>query len=209
LRERDPSNQLLARGPRNRLTAEMVRDQALMASGLLARKMYGPPVMPPQPEGVWRSVYNGGVWVTAKGEDRYRRGVYTFCKRTSGYPSFLAFDAPSRDICSPRRMVTNTPLQALATLNDEAYIECAQALGKRMYEVASADLEQQFRWAYENVTHQKPTSATIKSLMQLYEQSLATFEENPAQAEKLGTSKEEAARTIVSNAILNLDIALV
>ncbi|MCA9261522.1 MAG: DUF1553 domain-containing protein, partial [Planctomycetales bacterium] len=128
----DPRNRWLARGPRTRLTAEMVRDQALAVSGRLSRKRYGPPVMPPQPAGVWQSVYSGAQWQTSEGEDRFRRAIYTYWKRTSGYPSMLTFDAPSRDICVARRMPTNTPLQALATLNDEAYVELAHGLAERM-----------------------------------------------------------------------------
>ena len=98
----DPGNRLLSRGPRQRLTAEMVRDQALAVSGLLSGRMYGPPVMPPQPDGVWRTVYNGNEWKTSAGEDKYRRALYTFWKRTSGYPSMLTFDAPAatRAACS-------------------------------------------------------------------------------------------------------------
>jgi hypothetical protein len=132
LTEKDPRNRLLARGPQQRLTAEMVRDQALMASGLLTDKMGGPPVMPPQPEGVWNSVYNDSKWVDATGPDRFRRAIYTFIKRTSGYPSFLTFDASDHDVSLARRVSTNTPLQALVTLNDPVYQEASLALARRM-----------------------------------------------------------------------------
>ena len=132
LTAKDPANRLLARGPQQRLTAEMVRDQALVASGLLDRTMGGPPVMPPQPAGVWKSVYNDDDWKDATGPDRYRRAIYTFVKRTSGYPSFLTFDASDRDTSLPRRIPTNTPLQALVTLNDPVYQEAAQSLAKRV-----------------------------------------------------------------------------
>lgn len=131
LLEKDPRNRLLARGPQQRLTAEMVRDQALVASGLLSRIMGGPPVMPPQPPGVWNSVYNGDKWIDAKGPDRYRRAIYTFVKRTSGYPSFLIFDASDRATSLARRIPTNTPLQALVTLNDPVYDEAAAALAAK------------------------------------------------------------------------------
>ena len=110
----------------------MIRDQALVLSGRFAPKMYGPPVMPPQPEGIWQSVYSNAKWVTATGEDRYRRAIYTYWKRTSGYPSMITFDMPSREVCTMRRIPTNTPLQALVTLNDEAYVECAAGLADRM-----------------------------------------------------------------------------
>ncbi len=106
---RDPKNRLLARGPRQRLTAEMVRDQALLASGLLDTTVGGPPVMPPQPAGIWNSVYSGEKWTDATGSNRYRRAIYTFVKRTSGYPSALIFDASDRDVMLPRRIPTNTP----------------------------------------------------------------------------------------------------
>ena len=110
--ERDPQNRLLARGPRVRLEAEMVRDQALAVSGLLSPKFGGPSVMPPMPDGIWNSPYSGDRWSTSAGEDRYRRGLYTFWKRTNPYPSFMSFDAPSREVCTVRRPRTNTPLQA-------------------------------------------------------------------------------------------------
>ena len=129
---KDARNRLLARGPRTRLTAEMVRDQALSAAGVLSPRVGGPPVMPPQPEGVWQVVYNGSKWETPPGDDRYRRALYTYWRRTSPYPSFMTFDASSREVCTARRVVTNTPLQALVTLNDPVYFEAARALAKRM-----------------------------------------------------------------------------
>jgi len=139
LSERDPRNRLLAHGPQQRLTAEMVRDQALMASGLLSSKMGGPPVMPPQPPGVWNTVYNDSKWVDAKGPNRYRRAIYTYIKRTSGYPSFLTFDASDHDVSLARRIPTNTPLQALVTLNDPVYQEASEALARRMIKVTTGE----------------------------------------------------------------------
>ena len=130
--EKDPYNYWLARGPRVRLSAEQVRDQALAASGLLAKKMHGPSVMPPQPEGIWLSPYDGGKWKESEGEDRYRRGLYTYWKRTAPYPSMTTFDAPSREFCQSRRIRTNTPLQALVTMNDPVYLESAQRLAEYM-----------------------------------------------------------------------------
>jgi hypothetical protein len=129
---RDPRNQLISRGPRLRLPAETVRDQALHCAGLLSTKMHGPPVMPPQPEGVWKSIYNARQWETSEDEDRYRRAVYTYWKRTSPYPSMLIFDAESREVCTIRRINTNTPLQALVLMNDPVYLEAAASLAKRM-----------------------------------------------------------------------------
>ncbi|MEM9929043.1 MAG: DUF1553 domain-containing protein, partial [Bacteroidota bacterium] len=126
---KDPGNKLLARGPRKRLTAEQVRDQALSVSRLLSAKMYGPGVMPPQPDRLWDFVpYSGMRWETSKGEDRYRRAVYTFLRRSVIHPQFATFDAPNRQVCLSRRIETNTPLQALLTLNDPAGLECAAVL---------------------------------------------------------------------------------
>jgi hypothetical protein len=138
LEERDPYNKLLARGPRFRVEAETVRDIALEASGLLSPKIGGPSVFPYQPEGVWDLVYNDDKWVMSKGEDRYRRGIYTFERRSAPYPSMVTFDAPSREFCVVRRVRTNTPLQALTTLNDPAFFEAAQALGRHMMEDAGS-----------------------------------------------------------------------
>ena len=133
LTQRDPDNRLLARGPRFRLSAEMVRDQALAVSGLLSPKMFGPSVRPPRPSAGLTAAFGGGLdWEPSPGEDRYRRGIYTEARRTSPYPSTSTFDAPSREICTLRRVRTNTPLQALVTLNDPVYIEAAQALGRKM-----------------------------------------------------------------------------
>jgi len=133
LKARDPRNRLLAHGPALRLTAEMVRDQALLASGLLNPVMGGPPVMPEQPEGVWNVIANNPErWKNATGPDRYRRAIYTYIKRTATYPSFVTFDIPDRQVSQPRRIATNTPLQALVTLNDPVFRQAALALAARM-----------------------------------------------------------------------------
>jgi mono/diheme cytochrome c family protein len=133
LQQRDPRNRLLAHGPQQRLTAEMVRDQALLASGLLNPKEGGPPVMPEQPEGVWNVIANNPErWTNATGAERYRRAVYTYIKRTATYPSFMTFDASDRQMSAPRRIPTNTPLQALVTLNDPVFHQAAEALARRM-----------------------------------------------------------------------------
>ena len=129
--EKDPRNRLLARAPRVRLEAEMVRDQALALSGLLSQRIGGPSVFPVQPAGLWQAAFNGErTWSTSAGEDRYRRGLYTFWRRTIPYPSMAVFDAPSREICAIRRIRTNTPLQSLVTLNDPVYVEAAQSLAQ-------------------------------------------------------------------------------
>ena len=172
LTEKDPRNRLLAHGPQQRLTAEMVRDQALLASGLLSDTMGGPPVMPPQPEGVWNSVYNDSKWVDAKGPDRYRRAIYTYIKRTSGYPSFLTFDASDHDVSLARRIPTNTPLQALVTLNDPVYQEASEALAARMMKATDA-LDGRLRYGARLVLSRDPTDGELATLRRLYEEALA------------------------------------
>ena len=124
--QKDPFNKYYARGPRTRLSAEQIRDQALSVSGVLSRKMYGPSVMPYQPGGIWLSPWNGSTWDKSTGEDQYRRGIYTYWKRTAPYPSMMSFDGASREVCTARRIRTNTPLQALVTLNDSVYIEASR-----------------------------------------------------------------------------------
>lgn len=205
--EQDPSNRLLARGPRNRLTAEMVRDQALTVGGMLSAKMYGPPVFPPQPDGIWSSIYNGKKWVESTGEDRFRRGVYTYHKRTSGFPGFLAFDAPSRDVCSARRMTSNTPLQALVTLNDPAHIEAAQGFAKQMT-AHSPDLPKQLAFGIERCTQQTASPAMLVELEKLHADAMASYQQAPAESVKLAESPAAAALVLTANTILNLDSAL-
>ncbi len=199
--ERDPKNQLLARGPRNRLTAEMVRDQALAVSGLLSGKMFGPPVYPPQPAGVWSSVYSGAKWSESKGEDKFRRGVYTYTKRTSGFPGFLTFDAPSRDVCTARRIVSNTPLQALVTMNDPAHIEAAAALAEMM-RGRGGNLKEQLGYAYLASTQSDADDGTLAELENLY---MDLKEENHTGSPNLGP---DPALTLTANTILNLDATL-
>jgi hypothetical protein len=204
----DPNNRLLSRGPRQRLSAEMVRDQALAVSGLLSEKMYGPPVMPPQPDGVWRSVYNGGVWKTSTGEDRFRRAIYTFWKRTSGHPSMLTFDAPSRDVCSVQRSPTNTPLQALVTLNDPALLECADGLAKRMALEGGDTPRDQIAWAFRQATSAEISRASLQEFASLYEESVKRFDTNRHESGDAGQTAHDFARKVVAHAILNLDDTL-
>jgi len=216
LAQRDRYNRLLARGARFRLDAETLRDNALAASGLLSRKMYGPSVMPPQPDGIWRSTYNSDKWVTAVGEDRYRRGLYTFIKRTSPYPAMTTFDAPSREICTIRRSRTNTPLQSLVTLNDPAFVECAQALARRVTREASETPATRIARALESALVRAPRAAEVATLVGLYERRLAEFRGDLAEARRFATEPlgpipadadpaELAALTAVCNVILNLD----
>jgi hypothetical protein len=216
LLERDRFNKLLARGPRYRLEAEMIRDNALAASGLLSRKMYGPSVMPPQPEGIWQSTYNTTKWVTSQGEDRYRRGLYTFIKRTTPYPAMTTFDAPSRELCTVRRINTNTPLQALVTLNDPAFVEAAQALARRMVKEAGPKVEDRISKGLELALVRPAQPREVAVLMKLYGSRLTYFASHLDEATKLATDPigpvpdglnpaELAALTAVGNVILNLD----
>ncbi len=220
LLERDPANRLLARGPRQRLTAEMVRDQALAASGLLSRKLGGPPVMPPQPAGVWQTVYNSREWVEASGADRYRRAVYTYWKRSAAYPGFLTFDLPVRDLCTARRSPTNTPLQALVTLNDVVYHEAAEALagraGREAGEGGVATPDATIARAFELVVSRAPTAVEAARLRRLYDEAFAAAAALPAPETADGaavpaTRLAPPARAMrdVAVAILNLDASFV
>ena len=120
--------------------------------------------MPPQPDGIWRSVYSQAKWTTSAGEDRYRRAIYTYWKRTSGYPGMTTFDAPSREVCTARRIVTNTPLQALVTLNDEAYVECAAGFADRAIAEGGDSPSEQITWAYRTATGHAPSAETLHDL---------------------------------------------
>ena len=223
LNERDPRNRLLAHGPQQRLTAEMVRDQALLASGLLSSKMGGPPVMPPQPEGVWNTVYNDSKWIDAKGPDRFRRAIYTYIKRTSGYPSFLTFDASDHDVSLARRIPTNTPLQALVTLNDPVYQEAAEALARRMIKETTQPksqarsstgdiLDARLRYGGRLVLSRDLTNGELIKLRAFYEQAM-TLPAAPATKQSavkvhVYPDKEMNALTAVASILLNLDAAL-
>jgi len=217
LLERDDQNKLYARGPRFRMDAEMIRDNALAAAGLLSSKMGGPPVKPVQPPGIWENKV-GGVPVTydvSEGEDRYRRGIYTVWKRTSPYPSFITFDAPTRNACTVKRPRSNTPLQALTLLNDPVYVEAAQALAKRVLtEKPSANVEEKLRYAFALCVGRTPSAREIKILTNLYEEQLQSSRNDVAAAKKLfrdiskppGVDVSEfAAWYSVATALLNLD----
>lgn len=200
----DPKNRLLARGPRIRLSAEQVRDQALAVSGLLSDKMYGPGVMPYQPDKVWQSVYNSEKWVLSEGEDRYRRAVYTFIKRTSPYPSALMFDASSREVCQVRRVPTNTPLQALVTLNDPVFVEAAENLARRMMESGESAREQ-IRAGYTFALLREPPPAKLSILEDLYGEAIDRYAAVDQQGQRKTADPRHAAMTIVATTLLNLD----
>jgi Protein of unknown function (DUF1553)/Protein of unknown function (DUF1549)/Planctomycete cytochrome C len=207
LTERDPRNRLLARGPQQRLTAEMVRDQALLASGLLSDKMGGPPVMPPQPPGVWNTVYNDSKWKDATGPDRYRRAIYTYIKRTSGYPSFLAFDASDHDTSLARRISTNTPLQALVTLNDPVYYEASVALARRMLS-GQHSMDARIEYGARLVLSRDPTEGEMTALRALFQKMVAAPILQPVSANLHSDSRELTAMTAVASVLMNLDAAL-
>ncbi|WP_234736980.1 DUF1553 domain-containing protein [Tellurirhabdus bombi] len=207
----DPFNRWLARGPRVRLSAEQVRDQALAVSGLLSPKMYGPSVMPPQPAGIWQSPYDGASWKLSEGEDRYRRALYTYWKRTAPYPSMITFDSPSREFCQLRRLRTNTPLQALVTLNDTVYIDVARKLAGVMQQGGKTP-EQKIQAGFRRVMLRDLTPKKLAVLARLYRNTEKEYRENRASADKLmacsGAAPEMAALTVTANTILNLDEVL-
>jgi hypothetical protein len=164
--------------------------------------------MPFQPEGIWQSEYNDAKWQISEGEDRYRRAIYTFSKRTSGYPSFIAFDAPSREVCTLRRITTNTPLQALVTMNDPVYIECARQLASRMLNQGGATDAERIAWGHEVATGRPIPDGQSQPLIELCERARAQFREEPQTAQPLSTDESHFAMTAVANALLNLDATL-
>ncbi len=178
----DPANRYYARGARFRLDAEMVRDQALEAAGLLSEKQFGPPVMPWQPDGVWLVVYNGESWVTSKGDDRYRRALYTFMRRTAAYPSMMNFDAPNGETCTIRRIRTNTPLQALTAMNDPAFMEAAQKLALAAVKESPANPA---KGIFERVLLRPPTPAEAARVAQLHRQTELELRTKPENVNKL------------------------
>lgn len=191
--ERDADNRLLARGPRLRLSAEMVRDHSLAASGLISIEIGGAPANPPLPEGVWRPFLGRDTWNTPeRGEaDRYRRSLYTYVKRSIPYPTFASFDAPSREFCNPRRLKSNTPLQALMTLNDEAFVECAEALGTHLQALDGRSDADRLSLGYRLTTGKRPDDERIEALGAL-----------------LNKVEADQAWTVVGQVLLNLDEAL-
>ncbi|MGA1618063.1 MAG: PSD1 and planctomycete cytochrome C domain-containing protein [Pirellulales bacterium] len=223
----DPENRLLACGPRVRLSAEVIRDQALAAAGLLSNKKGGPSVHPPQPDLGLRAAFGGGIdWQTSTGEDRYRRAIYTTWRRSNPYPSMATFDAPSREVCTIRRPRTNTPLQALVTLNDPAFVEAAQGLARRMVSEAGPTAADRASRGLRLVLARQPRPEELTRLVQLYQDSLAEFTADAAAAKAMATeplgplpanflarydgdaaraTADLAAWTVVGNVLLNLD----
>ncbi|MFN0058271.1 MAG: PSD1 and planctomycete cytochrome C domain-containing protein [Planctomycetota bacterium] len=216
LADRDPRNRLLARGPRFRLDAEMIRDQALAVSGLLSRKLYGPPVFPPQPDGLWTIIYSDDRWQASEGEDRYRRALYTFWRRTVPYPALTTFDAPSREYCVSRRIRTNSPLQAFVTLNDPAFVECAQSLARRLLRETGVDDEARAARAFVLALARQPDATEQELLVRFVENERARFRADPEAATAAATTPigaappdadiaELAAWSMAAGVLLNCD----
>jgi hypothetical protein len=216
LEEKDPYNLLLARGPRFRMPAEMVRDVALEAGGLLSPKIGGPSVFPYQPEGIWDMPYNDDKWVVSKGEDQYRRSLYTFIRRSSPYPSWTTFDAPTREFCTVRRVRTNTPLQALTTLNDPAFFAAAQALGQMILQGGGPDAAARATYGFRRSLTRRPTAPELDRILAYYREEIAYFQKDPKDAVLVAKGytgpsanlPEVAAWTMISGVLLNLDEAL-
>jgi len=219
LRERDPENRLIARGPRVRLSAEMIRDQALSVSGLLVTKMGGPSVKPYQPEGLWEqlSAFQGKkLFERSTGEDLWRRSVYSYWKRTVPPPSMTIFDAPTRESCTVKRQMSSTPLQALALLNDEMYVEASRKFAERMVKEGGASASERLAWALRLATSRPASASEVKILEQGLDRRLAQYRVDRAAAEKLLAAGESprdqaidaaelAAYTTAASVILNLD----
>jgi hypothetical protein len=218
---KDPDNRLLSRGPRYRLDAEMIRDQALYISGLLIEHQGGPSVKPPQPSGLWEAVgytaSNTAKFVADQGcEKVHRRSMYTFWKRTSPPPQMTTLDAPSREACAVRRERTDTPLQALLLMNEKQFVECARALAERTMHEAGPQPDARIAYMFKLATARPPDARESAELMALYQDHLANYTKNVESAKKLiavGESKpdsklnpsELAAWTLIGNLILNLD----
>jgi hypothetical protein len=220
LRERDPDNLLLARGPSRRLSAEELRDAALAAGGLLAQELGGPPVKPYQPPGMWRGM-NSFLpdYVADKGEKLHRRSLYTFWRRTSPPPNMLAFDAPSREVCVVRRQTTSTPLQPLVLLNDPQFVEAARALGEQMLREGGITPAERLTYAFHRATSRKPSERELSLLVELYQGQLRLFRADLASAHKFlktgdrppapGLDPAElAAAAATAGAIMNLDASV-
>ena len=215
---------LLARGPRFRLQAETIRDNALAVAGLLSDRFGGPSVSPYQPAGLWDDVavgadYEGTVYKQDKGEGLYRRSMYTFWKRTCPPPGLNTFDAPEREVCTSRRSRTNTPLQALVLMNDPTYLEAARKLAERAMTEGGESPDSQLTFAFRLAVSRQPSPAESAVLLKTYQHQRAKYEQNPIAAKALlshGDSPRNeslneldlAAWTAVMSLILNLDEAI-
>ncbi len=214
--ERDPFNLLLARGPKQRLQAEQIRDSALAASGLLNRSIGGPSVKPYQPAGLWEAAGTGAKYTQDTGDKLYRRSLYTFVKRTSPPPSLQTFDATSREVCTAKRETTTTPLQALVLMNDPQFVEASRVLGQRLMKTFPGDENAQIREAFRELTGRLPDEKETEILRQLFVEQKEFYAKETGEAEKLlatGESKRDeslpradfAATTMLVNTIMNFD----
>ena len=227
LAERDPENRLLARGPRYRLDAEQIRDNALAASGLLVEALGGPSVLPYQPPGLWRDVAygGGGLRYTAQefiqdhDDKLYRRSLYTFWKRAAAPPGMLLFDAPNREVCTARRSRSNTPLQALALMNDTQYVEAARAMAERIVKESGPDATARIDYACTLLLARPARDAEKSALLAQFEAQLDEYRDAPEAARELLDTGESdydtaldpaefAAWTLVANALMNTDAAV-
>jgi hypothetical protein len=218
-RERDPENRLLARGPRFRLPAEVIRDQALAVAGLLTAKLGGPPVKPYQPDGLWEQlsvIENKKLYVLSEGDDLWRRSVYTYWKRTAPPPAMVTFDAPTREYCVVRRGRSSTPLQALVLLNDETFTEAARRLAERMIHEGGSEPSKRIAAGFRLATSRAPQPSEIDVLRAGLERRLTAYQHDRAAAAKLLSTgqaardasldaAELAAYTTVASVFLNLD----
>ena len=213
---RDQYNRLLARAPRLRVESEVVQDIALSASGLLNPKIGGPSVYPPIPGTVGDTAYQGFAWPETQGPDRYRRGLYTYWKRSLPFPALSAFDAPSAETSCPRRARSNTPLQALTTLNEKTFVEAAQAMALRVLKDGGSDDRARAAYAFELCTGRKPDRAERASLLKFWQEQYQYFENHSSDAVSVAVPDPRkmppdvnlhkvAAWAMVSRAILNLD----
>jgi hypothetical protein len=218
---KDPANRLLSRGPRFRLDAEMLRDQAFFLAGLMVERIGGPSVKPPQPSGLWEAVgytdSNTARFSADTGTEKvHRRSLYTFWKRTSPPPQMTTFDAPSREACLVRRERTNTPLQALLSMNEPQFVEASRALAERTLREAGPTTDERLIYMFRLATSRKPDSSDLAELSGCFQDFLAHYTKECGGAKELiviGESKpdpkfnasELAAWTMIGNVILNLD----
>ena len=211
LREKDPSNQLYARGPRFRMDAEMIRDSALSAAGLLSLRPHGPSVFPPQPAGLWDNLYVADTWITGRGDDRYRRGLYTFLKRIRPYPFYANFDAPSRETTCVVRSRSNTPLQALNLMNDRTFLEAARGLADRMVSETGPAIADRISHGFRLCLGRRPSQEELQDLTALYRDQLENLPGSGSDAVRSrpssggSDSKDFMAWTSVAQVLLNLD----
>ncbi|MBX2842433.1 MAG: DUF1553 domain-containing protein [Flammeovirgaceae bacterium] len=209
---KDPYNYLISRGPRFRLSAEEIRDQALFVGGLINDEIYGPSVMPAQPDHFWKVPLRPHIkWRESTNREKFRRGLYTYWRRSTPYPSMTIFDSPSRQVCTTRRIRTNIPTQALVTLNDTVYVEAAQGFANRIKKEGGKEIDAQIQFALKVALSRQPRKNEIPELLGLYEDALKHYQEQDLEVWEnvvgnfAAPNAENAARVMLASAILNLD----